>query len=43
MTQHIDPQHTLEDQTTWRRLAMVIASFIAITAVGAISVSLVAG
>jgi len=43
MTQHANPQHTVEDQQIMRRLALVIGSFIAATAVMAATVAFIMG
>ncbi len=43
MTQHILPEHTLEDQQTMRRLATVIGLFVLGTAIMATVVGLVMG
>lgn len=43
MTKHLRVEDTLDDQRAMRRLAMVVASFIAFTAVMAISVGIVLG
>lgn len=43
MTQHINPEHTLEDQATMRRLSFVIMGFVAFSVAGAIAISLIAG
>jgi len=43
MTQHILPEHEAEDQATLRRLALVVAGFMAATAVMALSIGLIAG
>lgn len=43
MTQHVNPQHTVEDQQTMRRLAIVIGCFIAATAVMATTVTFIMG
>ncbi|WP_461424949.1 hypothetical protein [Gymnodinialimonas sp.] len=43
MTQHLNPEQTLEDEATMRRLAIVIGGFIAFTAIGALLVGLIAG
>ncbi|MGB1139635.1 MAG: hypothetical protein ACPG1A_01980 [Halioglobus sp.] len=43
MTQHILQEHTVEDQRTMRRLAIVIGCFIAATAVMAVTVTMIMG
>jgi hypothetical protein len=43
MTQHLLPEHTLEDRRTMRRLALVIGGFLAFTAAMAVAVGVVAG
>ena len=43
MTQHVLQEHTDEDQRTMRRLAIVIAGFIAATAVMAVTVGIIMG
>ena len=43
MTQHIVPQDTIEDQQIMRRLMIVIAGFMAATAVMALVVAASAG
>lgn len=43
MTQHVLPEQTLEDQLIMRRLAIVVACFIAFTAAMAISVAVALG
>jgi hypothetical protein len=43
MTQHVLPEQTLEDQRTMRRLALVVACFIAFTAAMAVGVGLALG
>ncbi len=43
MTQHILPEHELEDQRTLRRLGTVIGCFILATAVMAVCVGMIMG
>jgi hypothetical protein len=43
MTQHLQPEHTAEDQAIMRRLGIVIGCFIAATAVMALTVGLIMG
>ncbi len=43
MTQHILPEHDIEDQQTMRRLGTVIGIFILATAVMAVSVGVIMG
>lgn len=43
MTQHILPEHSLEDQQTLRRLAAVIGCFVVAAAAMALIIGLVAG
>jgi len=43
MTQHALPEHTLEDQRTMRRLAIVVACFVAFTAAMAVGVGVTLG
>lgn len=43
MTQHIDQQHTLEDQKTLRRLAIVIGCFMLATVALALGITAVFG
>jgi hypothetical protein len=43
MTQHLLPEHTLEDHRTMRRLAVVIGCFLAFTAAMAVGIGLVMG
>ena len=43
MTQHILPEHTLEDRRTMRRLAIVIGFFLAFTAAMAVGVGVTLG
>ena len=43
MTQHLLPEHELEDHQTLRRLGIVIGCFVAATAVMAITVGIVLG
>lgn len=43
MTQHILPEHTVEDRATMRRLGMVIGAFIVATAIMAIAVGFTMG
>ena len=41
MTQHLLEEHTLEDQRTMRRLAIVISGFIVATIVMATTISVI--
>ena len=41
MTQHTLPEQTLEDQQIMRRLALVVAGFLAFTAAMAVSIAVV--
>ncbi len=43
MTQHALPEHTLEDQRTMRRLAIVVACFIVFTAAMAVGIGVAFG
>jgi hypothetical protein len=43
MTQHMQPEQTREDQRTMRRLAIVVACFIAFTAAMAVAVGVALG
>ena len=43
MTEHVLKEHTLEDQATMRRLAVVIGCFIGFTAVLALTIGIIAG
>jgi len=43
MTQHILPEHTIEDRRTMRRLAVVIGGFLAFTAAMALGVGITLG
>jgi hypothetical protein len=43
MTQHLLPEHTLEDRRTMRRLAVVIGCFLAFTAAMAVAVGVALG
>jgi hypothetical protein len=43
MTQHAQPEQTREDQRTMRRLAIVVACFIAFTAAMAVAVGVALG
>ncbi len=43
MTQHILPEHEMEDQRTMRRLGAVIGCFILATAVMAVTVGMIMG
>ncbi len=43
MTQHLLPEHTLEDRRTMRRLAVVIVGFLAFTAAMAVAVGVAVG
>ena len=43
MTQHVLPEHILEDQRTLRRLAAVVGGFVVAAAVMALIIGLVAG
>ena len=43
MTQHLLPEHTLEDRRIMRRLAIVIVGFLAFTAAMAVAVGVVMG
>jgi hypothetical protein len=43
MTQHVQPEQTREDQRTMRRLAIVVACFIAFTAAMAVAVGVALG
>jgi hypothetical protein len=43
MTQHLLPEHELEDHRTLRRLGLVIGCFIAATAVMAVTVGILLG
>jgi hypothetical protein len=43
MTQHAQPEQTREDQRTMRRLAIVVACFVAFTAVMAVAIGVVLG
>ena len=43
MTQHLLQEDTVEDQTIMRRLALVIGTFVAATAVMAIVVGMIMG
>jgi hypothetical protein len=43
MTQHILPEHTIEDRRTMRRLAIVIGRFLAFTAAMAVGVGVTLG
>jgi hypothetical protein len=43
MTQHLLPEHTLEDRRIMRRLALVIGGFLAFTAAMAVAVGVALG
>ena len=43
MTQHLLPEQTLEDRRTMRRLAIVIGSFLALTAAMAVGIGVTLG
>lgn len=43
MTQHLNPEQTLEDEIILRRLAIIVGGFVVLTAVGALLVGIIAG